>query len=69
MENFEIEIQYQGKKIPVKLAFSPYQSLLLKIDKKGKVTFIDISFVPKTPVYQPRIKKGRELWELERSGN
>jgi len=68
-DNFAVEIQYQGKKIPVKLAFNPYQSLLLKIDKNGKLTFIDISFVPKTPVYQPRIKKGRELWEVERSVN
>jgi len=68
-ENFAIEIQYQGKKIPVKLAFKPYQSILLKIDKNGEVTFIDISFVPKTPVYQPRIKKGRELWEVEKPVN
>ena len=69
MENFEVEIQYLGKKIPVKLAFNPYQSLILKIDKNGKVTFIDILFIPKTPVYQPRIKKDRELWEVERSKN
>ena len=69
MENFAVEIQYQGKKIPVKLVFYPYQSLLLMIGKNGKVTFIDISFVPKTPVYQPRIKKGKELWEVDRSGN
>lgn len=69
MENFGVEIQYQGKKIPVKLSFNPYQSLLVKIDKNNKISFIDISFVPKTPVYQPRIKKGRALWEVERPGN
>jgi hypothetical protein len=65
-EIFPIEIQYHGNKIPVVLAFNPYQSLLIKIDKNHKVSFIDISFIPKTPKYEPRVKKDRELWEVEK---
>jgi len=61
---YPIEISYKGKKTSLVLEFDPYQSQLLKIDKNGKVTPVDISFVPKTPVYQPRIKKGKEPWEV-----
>ena len=64
-ETYPIEINYKGKKIPVTLEFNPYQSLLLNIDKANRISFIDISFIPKTPVYQLRIKSGRDLWEAE----
>ena len=66
-ETFSIEIQYMGRKIPVSLEFNPYQSLLVNISKNHNINFIDISFLPKTPIYQPRIKKDRELWEVAKS--
>ncbi len=44
------QISFAGKTFTQKLTFAPYQSLLLKIDKSGKTEFIDITFVPKTPV-------------------
>jgi hypothetical protein len=67
-EIFNIVINYQGKAIPVTLEFSPYQSLLLHIDGSNNVNFVNIQFIPKTPVYKPRIKKGKEKWEVDRSG-
>ena len=63
-ETFIVEIHNNGEIIPVSLTFVPYQSLLLKLDKKNKISFIDIQFIPKTPVYQPRIKNGKERWEV-----
>lgn len=39
-----------GRKIPVKLEFKPYQSLLIEISKNGEVRNMDIEFIPKTPV-------------------
>lgn len=60
----EVAINYGGKIIPVKLQFKPYQSVLIKIDKQGKVNFIDIEYIPKTPVFKPRIKTGKEKWEV-----
>ena len=67
-EQYEIVIHYNGSTIPVTLEFNPYQSLLLKIDNQNKVSFIDKGFTPKTPVYQPRVKKGKERWEVDRAG-
>jgi hypothetical protein len=61
---YPIEISYQGKKISLVLEFDPYQSKLLTIDKSGKIINIDISFVPKTPIFKARIKKGKEPWEV-----
>lgn len=61
----EVAINYGGKIIPVKLQFKPYQSVLIKIDKQGKVNFIDIEYIPKTPVFKPRIKTGKEKWEVQ----
>ncbi len=63
-ESFQIEINYAAKKTQLILDFNPYQSLLLNLDKDGKVNFLDISFVPKTPVFQRRTKKGKEPWEV-----
>jgi hypothetical protein len=67
-ESFKIEINYKGKKTPIMLEFDPYQSLLLKLDEHNEASFIDIRYMPKTPVYKPRIKKGIEKWEVDRSG-
>jgi hypothetical protein len=67
MEIRNIEIHYLGATIPVQLSFDPYQSILLQVDNSGKVSFIDISFTPKTPVYIPRENKGRERWEVIRN--
>ncbi len=38
-----------GKTQEVQLKFEPYQSLLLKIDRKGKIEFEDIYFRPEDP--------------------
>lgn len=62
----EITINYNNNLIPLRLEFEPYQSLLVKISKEGKVNSEDISFTPKTPVYIPRIKEGKDRWEVEK---
>jgi hypothetical protein len=54
-----------GKTVTTQLEFKPYQSLLLKINAKGEIKPMDISFVPKTPVVKEREKKGKEAWEVE----
>jgi hypothetical protein len=64
-ENLAVTVHYRGKAVPVALKFDPYQSLLLKIDQNDKATSIDIRFTPKTPVYKPRVKTGREKWEVD----
>lgn len=53
-----------GKTATARLEFKPYQSLLLKLDAKGEVKPMDISFVPKTPVVKVREKR-KEAWEVE----
>jgi hypothetical protein len=67
-ENVDVSIYHNGKTFPVSLKFLPYQSVLLHIPQTGKMSFIDISFTPKTPVYKPRIKTGKEKWEVEQAG-
>jgi hypothetical protein len=44
-----VRIHAQGKTQQLKLIFKPYQSLLLRVDRRGKVRFLDIDYVPKTP--------------------
>jgi alpha-L-rhamnosidase len=61
----DISINYHGKSTSIKLEFAPYQSLLMKIDKNGIYSFIDITFVPKAPVFIPRVKKGKDKWEIQ----
>jgi hypothetical protein len=46
----EVEINFGGRAFHVQLRFEPYQSILLKIDPDGSYDFMDIGFVPKTPV-------------------
>lgn len=55
-DNYKQEFTFNvnGKTLVKTLEFKPYQSLLLKIDKKGQIEQIDISFVPKEPVIKPR---------------
>ena len=45
-----VVINFNIQSIPVELKFDPYQSLLLKIDRMGKIEFADITFVPDKPV-------------------
>ncbi len=63
-ETHSIEINFRGKRFPVELKFQPYQSLLLKIDQQGRVSEINIRYVPKTPVFRPRVRNGKEKWEI-----
>jgi hypothetical protein len=64
-ENRTIAVNFRGKTVPVALEFNPYQSLLLKVDNDGNVSFVDINFTPKTPVYKARVKTSREKWEVD----
>ena len=63
-EIYPVQIFHKGSRIPVSLIFKPYQSLLLKINKLNRISFIDVTFEPKIPVYNPRIRKGKEPWEV-----
>ena len=45
-----VVLNFNGKNIPVKLDFKPYQSLLLNVNEKGKVRFEDVYFMPEIPV-------------------
>lgn len=45
----QVIIHFNGRNIPVKLDFEPYQSLLLHVDEKGILKFEDIHYVPRTP--------------------
>lgn len=45
-----VVINFNNHIIPLDLKFEPYQSLLLKIDRMGKIDFADITFIPETPV-------------------
>jgi len=64
-ESYDVSINYHGKSTSVKLEFAPYQSLLMKVGNDGNCSFIDIIFVPKTPVFLPRIKKGKDPCEVQ----
>jgi hypothetical protein len=44
-----VTINANGKSTPLDLVFKPYQSLLVKLDKKGKPHFVNITYVPRTP--------------------
>jgi hypothetical protein len=59
------EINYLGRTLPVTIQFRPYQSVLLIIGKDGQISRADIDFIPATPVSEPRVKKGRERWEVD----
>jgi hypothetical protein len=59
----QVDISYGGRRIPLTLKFKPYQSVLIRIGKDGGVQDIDISYLPPTPVFKPRIRNGKEKWE------
>ncbi|MBK9221826.1 MAG: hypothetical protein IPO16_06840 [Saprospiraceae bacterium] len=53
-KTMEFTVHVNGKTQKVKVEFKPYQSVMLKIAPNGKIDFIDISFMPKTPIVRPR---------------
>jgi hypothetical protein len=50
----DLEFNVNGKTIREKVEFKPYQSVMLKISPDGKLEYLDIGFVPKTPVVRER---------------
>jgi len=50
----ELTLTINGKTIRQKVEFKPYQSVMLKISAKGKVDYMDISFMPEAPIVRPR---------------
>jgi hypothetical protein len=50
----DLEFNVNGKTIREKVEFKPYQSVMLKISPDGKLDYLDIGFVPKTPVVRER---------------
>ena len=65
-DTIPVQINFKGNSIPYNLVFKPYQSILLKVGKDGKITSLDIAFQPKTPKFQPREKVAREKWEIDK---
>ncbi len=63
-DTINIQLHYNKKSQPFQLVFKPYQSILLYITPTNKVELIDIDFMPKTPIYNKRIKTGKEKWEV-----
>lgn len=49
-----LTITANGKTTTHNFEFKPYQSIMVEISPKGKMTFEDITFVPKDPVIKPR---------------
>jgi len=60
----EVVFHLYGQSIPYALKFEPYQSLLITIDSKGKVTNRGISYKPPLPKHMPRQQTGREPWKV-----
>lgn len=50
-------LNYGGKIQEIRIDFRPYQSVMLKIDKRGKVEQIDIGYTPNEPLILPREKQ------------
>lgn len=46
-------LNHQAKPIPVELKFEPNQSVLIRVDEKGKVEFPDITYRCRIPVKSP----------------
>ena len=64
-EKIDIFITKGKHDIPVTLKFEPYQSLLLKLNSDDSYSFVDIGFTPKTPLVIPRVKSGKDRWEVQ----
>jgi hypothetical protein len=56
-----VAINFQGKVTNLNLTFEPYQSLLYKIEN-GKAEYIDINYIPPTPVVKNRLKDYKAPW-------
>jgi len=63
-DTIRIYINFRGNTMPYVLAFQPYQSILLQVGNDCLITPVDIKFIPKTPVYKPRVNAGKEKWEV-----
>lgn len=50
----KLTLNVNGKTIAQDFEFKPYQSILLCIRPNGKMEYMDIGFLPKTPVVRPR---------------
>jgi hypothetical protein len=50
----DLTFSINGRKVRRRLAFKPYQSIMLKVDPRGRMTLEDITFVPKDPEVRPR---------------
>ncbi|MGB3947798.1 MAG: hypothetical protein WBM13_07425, partial [Bacteroidia bacterium] len=50
----ELTFTINGKTIKKNIEFKPYQSVMLKITTDGNIKYVDIVFVPKTPIIRPR---------------
>lgn len=53
----ELTLHVNGKTIKQNFEFKPYQSIMLKVSPRGKLSFVDIDFTPKDPVILPREKQ------------
>ena len=54
-ESCDLTFHVNGKEIQEKVKFEPYQSVMIKISPEGKLSYEDISFVPKDPKIKPRV--------------
>ena len=50
-------LNYGGKTQQITIDFRPYQSVMLHIDKYGKIEYLDINYTPNPPVVRPREKQ------------
>lgn len=50
----DLTFNVNGKTHRQKIEFKPYQSVVLKFSPKGKMEFVDITFVPKDPIIRER---------------
>ncbi len=53
-DTINLTITYNDKSIQEQVIFKPYQSVLLNISKEGKLTYLDINFIPKDPIIRPK---------------
>lgn len=53
-KKMDFKLNFNGKTQKINIEFKPYQSVMLKITPRGKIEFVDISFLPKTPIVRPR---------------
>lgn len=60
----KITIFFAGKKTEYLLNFRPNQSILLKIDRNGKITPIDITYVPPVPDIIPVVRNKPAKWQV-----